>query len=146
MRVMVLVKATKESEQGVPPSTDLLDKMMKFNDELVKAGVMRAGEGLQPSSKGKRVRFSGAKRTVVDGPFAETKELVAGFWLWQVKSMEEAVEWVRRCPNPMPGDSDIEIRPLYEMEDFGAEATPELRKKEAQLRARLEKKQTREKR
>jgi hypothetical protein len=139
MRVMVLVKATKDSEQGVPPSTDLLDKMMKFNDELVKAGVMLAGEGLQPSSKGKRVRFSGAKRLVVDGPFAETKELVAGYWLWQVKSMDEAVEWVKRCPNPMPGDSDIEIRPLFEMEDFGAEATPELRKKEAQLRSRIEK-------
>ena len=139
MRVMVLVKATKDSEDGIPPSTELLDKMMKFNEELVKAGIMQAGEGLQPTSKGKRVRFSGARRTVVDGPFAETKELVAGYWLWQVKSIDEAVEWVKRCPNPMPGDSEIEIRPLYEMEDFGAEATPELRKKEAHLRSRIEK-------
>src|SRR5262249_55186143 len=139
MRVMVLVKATKDSENGVPPSTELLAQMMKFNEELVKAGVMLAGEGLQPSSKGKRVRFSGARRSGVDGPFMETKELVAGYWLWQVKSMDEAVEWVKRCPNPMPGDSEIEIRPLYEMEDFGAEATPKLRKKEAQLRSRIEK-------
>ena len=139
MRVMVLVKATKDSEDGIPPSTELLEKMMKFNEELVKAGIMQAGEGLQPTSKGKRVRFSGARRTVVDGPFAETKELVAGYWLWQVKSMDEAVEWVKRCPNPMPGDSEIEIRPLYEMADFGTEATPELRKKEAQLRSRIEK-------
>jgi hypothetical protein len=139
MRVMVMVKATKDSERGVPPSTELLDQMMKFNEKLVKAGVMLAGEGLQPSSKGKRVRFSGAKRTVTDGPFAETKELVAGYWLWQVKSIDEAVEWVKRCPNPMPGDSDIDIRPLYEMADFGAEATPKLRKKEAQLRSRIEK-------
>ena len=139
MRVMVLVKATKDSENGVPPSTELLDQMMKFNEELVKAGVMLAGEGLQPSSKGKRVRFSGPKRMVVDGPFAETKELVAGYWLWQVKSIHEAVEWVKRCPNPMPGDSEIEIRPLFEMEDFGAEATPDLRKNEAQLRSRIEK-------
>jgi hypothetical protein len=139
VRVMVLVKATKDSERGVPPSATLLDQMMKFNEELVKAGVMVAGEGLQPSSKGKRVRFSGAKRIVVDGPFAETKELIAGYWLWRVKSIDEAVEWVKRCPNPMPGDSDIEIRPLFEMEDFGAEATPSLRKKEAQLRSRIEK-------
>ena len=146
MRVMVLVKATQDSERGVPPSSKLLDQMMKFNEELVKASVMLAGEGLQPSSKGKRVRFSGTRRTVVDGPFAETKELVAGYWLWQVKSVGEAVEWVKRCPNPMPGDSDIEIRPLFEMEDFGAEATPKLRKKEAQLRARIEKKEKRAKR
>jgi len=143
---MVLVKATKDSEQGIPPSTELLDQMMKFNEELVKAGVMQAGEGLQPSSKGKRVRFSGTQRIVVDGPFAETKELVAGFWLWQVKSLDEAVEWVKRCPNPMPGESEIEIRPLFEIEDFGAEATPELRKKEAQLRSRIEKRHGRRKR
>ena len=120
--------------------------MGKFNEELVKAGVMLAGEGLQPSSKGKRVRFSGAKRTVIDGPFAETKELVAGFWLWQVKSIAEAVEWVKRCPNPMPGDSEIEIRPLFEAEDFGAESTPELREKEAALRSRIEKQDGHEKR
>jgi len=145
MRVMVLVKATKDSENGVPPSTRLLDQMMKFNEELVKAGVMLAGEGLQPSAKGKRVRFSGTKRLVMDGPFAETKELVAGYWLWQVKSIDEAVEWVKRCPNPMPGDSEIEIRPLFEMADFGAEATPELRKKEATLRSQIEKQQGRAK-
>ena len=117
------------------PDTQMLTQMGKFNEELVKAGVMLAGEGLHPSSKGKRVRFSGAKRTVVDGPFAETKELVAGFWLWQVKSMEEAVEWVKRCPNPMEGDSDIEIRQVFEAEDFGAEFTPELRAQEERLRA-----------
>jgi hypothetical protein len=139
MRVMVMVKATKDSENGLPPSRELLEQMMKFNEELVKAGVMQAGEGLQPSSKGKRVRFSGSKRMVVDGPFAETKELVAGYWLWEVKSIDEAVEWVKRCPNPMPGDSEIEIRPLFQMEDFGAEATPELREKEATLRSRIEK-------
>ena len=141
MRVMVLVKATKDSENGVPPSTRLLDEMMKFNEELVKAGVMLAGEGLQPSAMGKRVRFSGARRLVMDGPFAETKELVAGYWLWQVKSIDEAVDWVKRCPSPMPGDSEIEIRPLFEMADFGAEATPELRKKEATLRSQIEKRQ-----
>jgi hypothetical protein len=134
MRVMVIVKATKDSENGVPPSAELLGQMGKFNEQLVKAGVLLAGEGLKPSSNGKRVRFSGATRTVTDGPFAETKELVAGFWLWQVKSMEEAVEWVRRCPNPMPGDSDIEIRPVFEAEDFGVELTPELRANEAKLR------------
>ena len=118
MRVMVLVKATKDSEAGILPTQALLTEMGKFNEELVKAGIMLAGDGLRPSSHGKRVRFSGRSRNVIDGPFAETKELVAGFWLWQVRSIEEAVEWVKRCPNPMPGDSDIEIRPLYEMEDF----------------------------
>jgi hypothetical protein len=138
MRVMVIVKATKDSETGVMPSQELLTAMGKYNEELVKAGVMLAGEGLHPSAKGKRVRFSGSKRTVINGPFAETKELVAGFWLWQVKSLEEAVEWVKRCPNPMPGDSDIEIRPVFEAEDFGAEFTPELREQEERLRARAE--------
>ena len=138
MRVMVMVKATKESEAGKMPSTELLAAMGKYNEELVKAGVMLAGEGLHPSVKGKRVRFSGKSRTVVDGPFAETKELVAGFWLWQVKSMEEAVEWVRRCPNPMESDSDIEIRPVFEAEDFGAEFTPELRAQEERLRAKTQ--------
>ncbi|HEV7358733.1 MAG TPA: YciI family protein [Steroidobacteraceae bacterium] len=118
MKVMVFVKATNESEAGVLPTQTLLAEMGKFNEELVKAGIMLAGEGLRPSSQGKRVRFSGRNRTVIDGPFAETKELVAGFWLWQVRSIEEALEWVKRCPNPMPGDSDIEIRPLYELEDF----------------------------
>jgi hypothetical protein len=138
MRVMVMVKATKESEAGMMPSTELLAAMGNFNEELVKAGVMVAGEGLHPSVKGKRVRFSGSRRTVIDGPFAETKELVAGFWLWEVKSMEEAVEWVRRCPNPMEGDSEIEIRPLFEADDFGAEFTPELRAQEERLRAEVE--------
>jgi hypothetical protein len=139
MRVMVIVKATKNSEAGVMPSETLLAEMGKFNEELVKAGVMLAGEGLQPSSKGKRVVFSGGKKTVVDGPFAETKELIAGFWLWQVKSMEEALEWVRRCPDPMPGEeSVIEIRPVFEADDFGEEFTPELRAQEARLRAELE--------
>jgi hypothetical protein len=118
MKVMVFVKATKDSEAGLMPTQTLLAEMGKFNEELVKAGIMLAGEGLRPSAQGKRVRFSGRNRTVMDGPFAETKELVAGFWLWQVRSIEEAVEWVKRCPNPMPGDSDIEIRPLYELEDF----------------------------
>ena len=139
MRVMVMVKATKDSEAGVMPSTEMLTQMGAFNEELVKAGIMLAGEGLQASSKGKRVRFSGAQRTVIDGPFAETKELVAGFWIWQVKSMDEAVEWVRRCPNPMPGESEIEIRQVFEAEDFGAELTPELRAQEARLRAQTEK-------
>jgi hypothetical protein len=139
MRVMVIVKATKNSERGALPSEKLLAEMGKFNEELVKAGVMLAGEGLHPSSRGKRVNFSGGKRVVVDGPFAETKELVAGFWLWQVKSMEEALDWVRRCPDPMPGeDSVIEIRPLYEAEDFGKEFTPELREQEERLRAEIE--------
>jgi hypothetical protein len=134
MRVMVIVKASKESEAGAIPSTELLTAMGKFNEELVKAGVMLAGEGLLASSKGKRVKFSGTKRTVVDGPFAETKELIAGFWLWQVKSMDEAVEWARRCPNPMPDGGELEIRPVAEFEDFGDQVTPELREKEQQLR------------
>jgi hypothetical protein len=131
---MVLVKATRESEAGVMPSEELLTAMGKFNEELVKAGVMLAGEGLHPSSKGKRVRFSGAQRTVIDGPFAETKELVAGFWLWQVKSMAEAIEWLKRCPNPHPGECEVEIRPVFEASDFGEAFTPELREQEARLR------------
>jgi hypothetical protein len=139
MRFMILVKASKDSEAGAMPSTELLTAMTAFNEELVKAGIMLAGEGLQPSSKGARVRFSGAKRTVVDGPFAETKELVAGFWIWQVKSKEEAIEWVKRCPNPMEGDSEIEIRQIFETDDFGAELTPELREKEERLRVETEK-------
>jgi hypothetical protein len=138
MRFMIIVKATKDSEAGQMPDQKLLAEMGKFNEELVKAGVMQAGEGLHPSSKGARVRFSGQKRTVIDGPFAETKELVAGFWLWQVKSKEEAIEWVKRCPNPMPGDSEIEIRQIFEPEDFGAALTPELREREERLRAKLE--------
>ena len=138
MRVMVMAKATAESEAGKMPSAELLAAMGNFNEELVKAGVMLAGEGLHPSARGKRVRFSGSQRSVTDGPFAETKELVAGFWLWQVQSMEEAVEWVRRCPNPMQSDSDIEIRPLFEAEDFGAEFTPELRAQEDRLRAEVD--------
>ena len=138
MRVMVIVKATPESEAGQMPKQELLAAMGNFNEELVKAGVMLAGEGLHPSAKGKRVRFSGPKRTVIDGPFAETKELIAGFWLWQVKSMEEALEWVKRCPNPMEGDSDIEIRPVFEAEDFGAEYTPELRAQEERQRAKID--------
>ncbi len=136
MRVMVMVKATKDSEAGVMPSAELLAAMGKYNEQLVKAGVLLAGEGLKPSAQGKRVRFSGSKRTVTDGPFAETKELVAGFWLWQVKSMDEAVEWLKRCPNPMPGESDVEIRPVFELEDFGAEMTPDSCASEQQLRAR----------
>jgi hypothetical protein len=119
MRFMVMVKATKDSEAGMPPSEELIDAMGKYNEELVKAGVMLAGDGLQPSSKGVRVRFDGPLRTVIDGPFTETKELVAGFWMFQVKSLEEAIEWVKRCPNPMPGESDIEIRQVFELEDFG---------------------------
>jgi hypothetical protein len=138
MRVMVMVKATKESEAGKMPDQKLLAAMGSFNEQLVKAGVMLAGEGLRPSSAGKRVHFSGSTRSTVDGPFAETKELVAGFWLWQVESMEDAVEWVRRCPNPMESDSDIEIRPLFELEDFGAELTPELRAQEEKLRGQAE--------
>ena len=141
MRFMVLIKANQDTEAGVPPSEELLTEMMKFNEELVKAGVMLAGEGLHPSSKGKRVRFSGDKRTVIDGPFAETKELIAGFWLWQVKSMEEALEWVRRCPNPMAGESEIEVRPVFEAEDFGEALTPELREQEERLRAQIADKQ-----
>jgi hypothetical protein len=139
MRVMVIVKATKNSEAGVMPSEKLMAEMGKFNEELVKAGVMLAGDGLHPSSRGKRVRFSSGKKTVIDGPFAETKELIAGYWIWQVKSMEEAVEWLRRCPDPMPGEeSEIEIRPVFEAEDFGQEFTPELRAQEERLRAEVE--------
>ena len=139
MRVMVIVKATKNSEAGILPGAKLLEEMGTFNEELVKAGVMLAGEGLHPSSKGKRVVFSGGKKAVVDGPFAETKELVAGFWLWKVKSMEEAIEWVRRCPAPMPGEeSVIEVRPVYEADDFGKEFTPELRAQEQRLREEIE--------
>jgi len=134
---MVIVKAMKDSEAGVLPDQTLLAEMGKFNEELVNAGVMLAGEGLQPSSKGARVKFSGAKRTVIDGPFAETKELIAGFWLWRVKSKEEAIDWVKRCPNPFPGDSEIEIRQVFEAEDFGAEFTPELREREERLRAQM---------
>ena len=137
MRFMIMVKATKDSEASVMPSEKLLAEMGKFNEELVKAGVMLAGEGLHPSSKGARVRFSGAKRSVIDGPFVETKELVAGFWMWKVKSKEEAIEWVKRCPNPMPGESEIEIRQVFEAEDFGAEFTPELRKQEERLRSKI---------
>jgi hypothetical protein len=139
MRFMIIVKATKNSEAGVLPDEKLLTEMGKYNEELAKAGVLLAGEGLQPSSKGARVRFSGDKRTVIDGPFAETKELIAGYWLWQVKSKEEAIEWVKRCPNPMPGEeSEIEIRQVFEADDFGAEFTPELREQEERLRAQSE--------
>jgi len=141
MRFMILIKATKDSEAGVMPSEQLLAEMGRFNEELVKAGVMLAGEGLQPSSKGARVRFSGDKRTVIDGPFAETKELLAGFWLWQVKSKEEAIEWVKRCPNPHNEETEVEIRQLFEAEDFGAEFTPELREQEERLRAEMAAKQ-----
>ena len=140
MRVMVLVKADKSSEAGVMPDEKLLAEMGKFNEELVKAGVMLAGEGLHPSSKGARVRFSGDKRTVIDGPFTETKELVAGFWLWQVKSLAEAIEWVKRCPNPMLGESEIEIRPVFEAADFGEAFTPELREQEERLRTQISEK------
>jgi hypothetical protein len=139
MRVMVIVKATKNSEAGAMPSEKLLTEMGKYNEELVKAGVMLAGEGLKPSAKGKRIKFSGSKRTVVDGPFSEAKELVAGYWVWQVRSMEEAVEWARRCPDPMPGeDAELEIRPIFEAEDFGEEFTPALRAQEERLRAEVE--------
>ena len=134
---MVMVKATQESEAGTMPSQQMLTDMMKFNEELVNAGVMLAGEGLHPSSKAKRVHFSGAKRTVTDGPFAETKELIAGYWIWKVNSMEEAVEWVKKCPNPMNGESDIDIRPIFEAEDFGDEFTPELQEQEERLRSKI---------
>jgi hypothetical protein len=137
MRFMIIVKATKDSEAGVMPSTQLLADMGKYNEDLVKAGIMLAGDGLHPSSKGARVRFSGKQRAVIDGPFVETKELIAGYWIWQVKSREEAIEWVKRCPNPMPGDSEIEIRQLFEAADFGAEFTPELREQEEHLRNKL---------
>lgn len=138
MRVMVIVKATRESEAGEMPGTELLAAMGRYNEELVKAGIMVGGDGLHPSSRGKRVLFSGTSRTVTDGPFTETRELVAGFWMWQVKSMDEAVEWVKRCPNPMVSDSEIEIRPVFEAEDFGADFTPELREQEDRLRAEIE--------
>jgi hypothetical protein len=138
MKFMVMVKATRESEAGEMPSHEMMAEMGRFNEELVKAGVMLAGEGLHPSSKGVRVRFSGANRTVIDGPFAEAKELVAGFWLWRCASLEEAIEWVKRCPNPMPTESEIEIRRIFEPEDFGAEFTPELRAQEDRLREEME--------
>lgn len=138
MRVMVIVKATKNSEAGAMPGAQLLTDMGNYNEQLVKAGIMLAGEGLKPSSAGKRVQFSLGKRTVIDGPFAETKEVIAGYWLWQVKSMDEAIEWVRRCPDPMPGEeSVIEIRPLFEAADFGADFTPELREQEERLLAEI---------
>ncbi len=140
MRFMILIKATKDSEAGVMPSQQLLTEMGKFNEELAKAGVLLAGEGLHPTSKGARVRFSGRKRTVIDGPFAETKELIAGFWLWQVKSKEEAIEWVKRCPNPHPEETEVEIRQVFEAEDFGPESTPELRQQEKRLRAQASEK------
>lgn len=136
---MVIVKATKNSEAGIMPSEKMLTEMGKYNEELVKAGIMLAGDGLHPSVKGKRIKFSGSKRSIVDGPFAETKELIAGYWIWQVRSMEEAVEWARRCPDPMPGEeSELELRPLFEMEDFGEEATPELRANADRMRAEIE--------
>jgi len=138
MRFMVMVKATPDSEKGVMPSEQLLAEMGRFNEELVKAGVMQAGEGLHPSSKGARVRFSGKDRRVIDGPFSETKELVAGFWIWECASLKEAIEWVKRCPNPMPGDSEIEIRQVFSADDFGAEFTPELREQEERLRNEVE--------
>ena len=137
MRVMVLIKADKNSEAGVMPDEKLLSEMGAYNEELVKAGIMLDGDGLKPSSHGARVRFSGTSRTVVDGPFPETKELIAGYWLWQVKSLEEAIEWVKRCPNPMLSESEVEIRPLFEAEDFGAEFTPELRQQEERMRAEI---------
>ncbi|MCS6297661.1 MAG: YciI family protein [Nitrospira sp.] len=137
MRFMIIIKATNESEAGVMPSQQLLSEMGRFNEELVNAGVMLAGDGLHPSVKGARVRFSGTRRTVIDGPFAETKELIAGFWVWQCRSKEEAIEWVKRCPNPMPGESEVEIRQVFEAEDFGAEFIPELRAQEDRLRARI---------
>ena len=137
MRFMVIVKATEASERGEMPSTEMLEAMGAFNEELVKAGVMLDGDGLKPSSAGARVRFSGSQRTVIDGPFVETKELIAGYWIWQVESLEEAIEWVKRCPNPMSGESEVEIRPIFEAEDFGEEFTPKLREQEERLRAQL---------
>lgn len=139
MRFMIIIKATKDSEAGVMPSQQLLSEMGRFNEELVQAGVMLAGDGLHPSARGARVKFSGTRRTVVDGPFAETKELMAGYWIWQCRSKEEAIEWVKRCPNPMPGESEIEIRQVFEAEDFGAELTPELRAQEDRLREQMAK-------
>jgi hypothetical protein len=140
MRFMVIVKASKDSEAGVMPSKQLLSEMGKFNEDLAKAGVLLAGEGLHPSSKGARVRFSGTKRTVIDGPFAETKELIAGYWLWQVKSKQEAIDWLKRCPNPHNEDCEVEVRQVFEAEDFGAEFTPELREQEERLREQIAKK------
>jgi hypothetical protein len=139
MKVMVMVKATQDSEAGVMPTEQLLTEMGQYNEELVKAGIMLAGEGLHPSSKGARVLFSGTHRTVTDGPFTETKELVAGYWLWKVESMEEAIAWVKRCPNPMPGDSEIEIRPIFQADDFGPEFTPKLREQEDRIHEAAEK-------
>jgi hypothetical protein len=141
MRFMVIVKANKDSEAGVMPSEELLTEMGKYNEELVKAGILLAGDGLHPSSKGARIRFSGNKRTVIDGPFPETKELIAGYWLWQVKSLDEAIEWVKRCPNPTGLESEIEIRQVFESEEFGEEFTPELREQEERLRSEIEKRQ-----
>ena len=141
MRVMVLVKATPESESAVLPSAELLTEMGKFNEELVKNGIMLSGEGLHPSSKGARVRFNGKNRKVIDGPFTEAKELVAGFWIWKVNSMQEAIEWAKKCPNPMPGESDLELRPIFEMEDFGDSATPEVKAQEERLRSEIERQQ-----
>ena len=138
MRFLVIVKATKESEAGEMPTEQMFKEMGDYNEQLVKAGIMKAGEGLHPSSKGKRVRFSGKQRTVIDGPFPETKELIAGYWIWETKSLAEAVEWVKKCPNPMPTESEIEIRQIYEVEDFGAELTPELREQEERLRREIE--------
>ena len=138
MRVMVMVKATPESEAGQMPSMELIEAMSRYNEELVKAGIMQSGDGLKPSSAGVRVKFSGKDRTVVDGPFSETKELIAGYWLWQVQSMDEAIEWVRRCPNPMPSESEIEIRPFFEPADFGEAFTPELQETERQLRQQID--------
>jgi hypothetical protein len=142
MRVMVMIKANEDSEAGVMPSEQLLTEMGAFNEELVKAGVMLDGDGLKPSSEGARVRFSGSQRTVIDGPFVETKELIAGYWIWQVESLDEAIEWVKRCPNPMNGESEVEIRPIFEAEDFGEEFTPELREQEERLRAQLSARQS----
>ena len=144
MKVMVIVKATKNSEAGAMPSEQLLAEMGKYNEELVKAGIMLAGDGLHPSRSGKRIRFSAGKRTVVDGPFTETKELIAGYWIWQVRSMDEAVEWARRCPDPMPGeDAELELRPIFEAEDFGEQFTPELRAQEERIRKEMERQQQR---
>lgn len=137
MRVMVIVKASKESEAGVLPDQEMLAQMGKYNEQLVKAGIMLAGDGLHPTSKGKRVRFSGTKRTVMDGPFSETKELIAGYWIWQVRSMDEAVEWLKRCPNPHSSETEVEIRPVFEAADFGEEFTPELRERDQRLREQI---------
>jgi hypothetical protein len=139
MRVMVIVKASKDSEAGMMPDHEILAKMGKFNEELAKAGIMLSGDGLHPTSKGKRVKFSGSTRAVIDGPFSETKELIAGYWMWQVRSMEEALEWVKRCPNPHAGESEIEIRPVFEAADFGGEFTPELQEQEQRIRSQIEK-------